>query len=405
MSFTKAFPLEIQGEILSYLPVSDLKNCALAARSWSIEASRLLWNSIKLDVTILGPVDLGIAGEKLSRFMNTLVLNVECARYIHRLTMNMDARFHRRIDLDNLGDSSSFLDISWEVIHEAFSHLNRLQYLELQGRLLSPQFVRYLYETLSTAPIRAIYTIAPIETLDRCCSIWASSITDLLIADLPMGKCPELPCLPHLRFLASDNIELDNEEVMLQTFVGSLECPTLEHIHFVLQVEDWFMHLNMADYVTFALETRPPSTSNQALPALKSMRFELYNTDLDTTPSQPLRSDEQTSSNLKTEAGLRLSNWLWKGNHPPSLQNFQLYSLGAAGDTPSTYRIVNLSAIRPFPVSGDPNVWEITDSMEDVTLEPGTYVFASGLVHPLVRTANRATLPVISDPDGVIRCI
>ncbi|KAF8302620.1 hypothetical protein DL93DRAFT_465483 [Clavulina sp. PMI_390] len=457
MSYFGVIPPEIQSEILSYLSYSDLKNCAFVARSWSPQASRLLWHSLRFDVVIASHEEVAPASEKFARFISTLAAHPQHAPHIHRLALTIDGYLYDETSLSILENSTTSLTVPWDSIGNALHPILQLEYLELHGRLLFPEIVLFASQALSSAPVRALYTFSPIATLPQLCTTWSSHITDLLVGDISMTDCAELPLLPHLRFIASNNISVvlrlvphspiesicvfdisceesefsalgsliraratagistlrsvyfgqpDSEPALLN-FIGSLNCPTLEHIHLVMDGTDWDLPFNMADFAAIWLKTGPVPSLSETLPALTSIRFEFHDEGLDTISSGPLSSEDQASSHLQSEAGLRLSTWLMQGDYPSMLRHVEVYSMGAAGHY-STYRTVNIEAKRRSSESGELvqgfNAWDITDLLEEVKLEPETSVHAVGLVHPLLRGNDRATLPVVPDADGVIRC-
>ncbi|KAF8305441.1 hypothetical protein DL93DRAFT_2233059 [Clavulina sp. PMI_390] len=271
--------------------------------------------------------------------------------------------------------------------------------------------------------------------------------------------CPEeLPSLPHLRFIAGSHVALIsgsilsnrllsvcfdggfaskhelttlvesisaqasagistlrsiylkqyiNPKMVLQKFLSSLDCPTLEHIHLVLDGMDWSEPYSMVDYVVICLEAASPQIA-LTLPALRSLRLELYDSRIHNAPVE-LKYPENASSSLKTEAASRLLIWLQQASHPPFLQSIHIFSMGAASsDPPNGCRISSIAATRPFALSGKlseglcVDAWGVTDPVEDISLSGSQTVRARNFEPPSV-IFDPTALPVVPDPDGVIR--
>ncbi|KAF8303410.1 hypothetical protein DL93DRAFT_2102426 [Clavulina sp. PMI_390] len=455
MAFSREFLPEILVEIMSHLSTPDLKNCAIAKRSWSQEATRLLWHSITLEIEIYGAGRVNEASVIFAKSVDALTRQVQRAPYVRRLAIKMRGLIPDEVFFSIVETAQTFLSVPWESIAHALNPMHRLQYLELEGVFhLSRHFVPAVCHALSGAPIRTICSCLSIRGALREYAAWAFSITNLVIVGTVDYRY--LPDFPHLRFLASNNIhmvskfiisspldslcffggsgtesELDtlanairaqasagkstlrsihgtqfrSEKIFLRHFVGSLQCPTLEHIHLVHGGLGWSEPFNIADYAIACLEANSSSIS-QSLPALRSLRFDLFNHSRHIVPSERVQP-EHASSHLVTGAGFRLSTWLRQKNHPPLLQHIQIYSMGAITKEPQAgCRTVTVEATRSLPLSGDiiddSDSWEVTDAMEDVVLPELWSVIIQGLPDPLV-ISDRRTLPVVPGLDGVIR--
>ncbi|KAF8304980.1 hypothetical protein DL93DRAFT_409544 [Clavulina sp. PMI_390] len=401
MVFTRAFLPEMQGVILSHLSTPELKNCALVAPDWNREATRLLWHSIKFKASESIVGDIARASEKFSRFINELTLQAQRDPYVRRLALDLDGFVHHQESHSSIETAEACLTVPWELITRAFKPMYRLQYLDLYGSVFSPRLASTICQALSGAPICAIYSSIPIPRVLDYYANWVSTIKDVLLNNITDSQ--ELPRLPHLRFIASDMPEVVanfmitspvesicmygvrsskselaavinainaqtttgistlrsvylrqflNETMTLRELMNSLESPTLEHIHLVLDGVKWSESFDLADYIASCLEDASNSMS-RALPSLRSLRFELYDPYLDIIPSQCL-PPERGSSYLITEAGLRFSMWLQRFDHPALLEHIEVYSLGSVPDTPpkSAYRIVDIEAIRSPAIPG-----------------------------------------------------
>ncbi|KAF8304981.1 hypothetical protein DL93DRAFT_409543 [Clavulina sp. PMI_390] len=455
MAFSRAFLPEILVEIMSHLSTPDLKSCALVRRSWSQEATRLLWHSIKLQVEINNTEDIAQGINTFTSFFSALSQGGRRTPYIRRLAIRITVIVTDQDFFRGYETPQTFLSVPWETITHALTPMRRLQYLELTGLFpFSHRFVPAVCQALSDTPIHAICSCLPFKSVLGEYAIWASSITNLLISDTVDYQ--NLPHFPHLRFIASNKINIiskfilsspinsfcfyggsgtqveltmladavraqastgksmlrsiqvvqfRNEKIFLQQFVSSLECPTLEHIHLVLGASNWSRPMNMADYAVACLEATSSSISH-SLPALRSLRFDIFDRGRHTVPSERVRP-EHTSSHIVTEAGLHLSTWLCQRTHPPLIRHIQLYSIGAINkDTQAGCRIVSVEATRSLALSGDivdqSDRWEVTDSMEDINMPASWDILAQGLPEPLVLSDQRS-LPVVPGPDGVIR--
>ncbi|KAF8303409.1 hypothetical protein DL93DRAFT_449029 [Clavulina sp. PMI_390] len=365
MVFAWAFLPELLVEIMSYLSTPDLKSCALVKRSWNQEATRLLWHSIKLEVGIYGPaIEFIQAMHRFSDFFNALSREVWRAPYVRRLTIKMMVLLDDEVILRSFATPQKFFTVSWKKIAHALSLMHQLQHLELKGSFpYSHRFVSAVCRALSSAPIHTIHSCLEFTHVLGEYASWASSITSLIISSaVDYQDVPHFPCL---RFIASDQInmitrfilsspielfcffgvtttETDltmlanavrvqasgkstlrsiqvaqfiNEKILLQRFLSSLECPTLERVHLVLGAMEWSEPFNMADYAVACLEATSSSISH-SLPTLRSLRFDIFNHRRDVVPSKRVHLKD-TSSHLVTEAGFRLSTWLHQRNHPP----------------------------------------------------------------------------------------
>ncbi|KAF8305443.1 hypothetical protein DL93DRAFT_2160292 [Clavulina sp. PMI_390] len=439
---------EVLGGILSHLSTPDLKSCALVTRSWSQEATRLLWHSIKFDLSELECRDTALASEKFARFINTLTLETQRAPYVRRLAIHIDEEIdHPEWITTSTEAEEMLLSIPWASVLRVLDHMRQLQYLDLQlPSFLSRPFLSSLCGALSGSIICAVRSRVYIESALIDYSTWASSITDLIL-NRTQGY-PELPHLPHLRFIACDNIDVVSgfilssplqsicidggwvfedkitklvnaiaaqvnagkptlRNMVLSSFLSSLKCPTLEHLHLVLDSGEWFEPYSTTDYVATCLEATSSSMS-QALPALKSLQLELYHDHFRPAPIQ-LKSTEHASTSLMTEAACRLSSWLQLKSHPPLLQSIQIYGMGVTNDDESAgCRIIAIEAKPPWIVPGElvespsTDVWEVTDSVEDIFLPDYWIIHARGLQSPWI-VSDPTALPVVADRNGAIR--
>ncbi|KAF8303416.1 hypothetical protein DL93DRAFT_2102431 [Clavulina sp. PMI_390] len=454
LPFSRPFLLEIQSEILSHLAVPDLKSCALVGRPWSNEANRLLWRFVRLELLISDFSDLPSASEKFGTFINTLISHPEHAANIRRLALKIDGFVHDEETLSILDSSTAFLRVPWNSIMRVLTSMSQLQCLRLGGRLLPYRLVSSICQALPEAPISAISTFAPLINLPVMCTTWATSIRDILL--WVIGDCPELPPLPNLRFIASNNIEVVSKFVMsspiesvylfetqsrsystlgdairarvcagtstlrsiylsLSAYTGAivpyvirlLQCPTLEHIHIVLDCFFLDGSSPLADYPSVCL-AEGASFISQGLPTLKSLRFELYDEGLDRVPSKTV-DRKQNPSHLESEAGLSLLTRLSQSNYPPLLEKIEIYSMGKSPslETSDRYRTVSVEASRIVSESGNglgvSDVWAVKDSVEDIDLQYNETVRAVGMIYPRWGFHNGCSIPAVPDADGIIR--
>ncbi|KAF8305440.1 hypothetical protein DL93DRAFT_355135 [Clavulina sp. PMI_390] len=71
MPLQQALLPEILGGVFSHLSTPDLKSCAVVNQSWSQEATRILWYSIKFELSTGDSYNMTRACEKFARFINT----------------------------------------------------------------------------------------------------------------------------------------------------------------------------------------------------------------------------------------------------------------------------------------------------------------------------------------------
>ncbi|KAF8305439.1 hypothetical protein DL93DRAFT_2233058 [Clavulina sp. PMI_390] len=450
---------EILTDILYCLSTPDLMNCAVVNQSWGVEATRILWYSIKFQVSILSPQDLEPAIEKFTRFVNTLTLSAQRSSNVRRLSIEINGSIFTQPELTIIETPKTFLTVSWDSIAAALNRMHRLRHLDLQlPFFLSSRFVSSLCEALSGVPICTMRSRVYIERTFKEYAAWASSLTELVLQGVE--DFPEIPHLPQLRLLACDYVDVISHfslssplqsicffggyatesglmgllnaiyartsagsstlrsiyirqfmysKMLLWNFLSLLKCPTLEHIHLVLGALDWFEPCNMTEYVTLCLDARG-SSMPQALPALRSMRLELYDTEFHAVPTK-LRQPDPPLSPLETRAGSHLSKWLNQNTHPPLLHGVQIYSMGCSNGPLAGCRVVSIEAsqaTQPLTLISEPteksssDPWEVIDSVDNVFLPESWTVTAHGCDRPSL-VFHSTALPIVPDPDGTIR--
>ncbi|KAF8283400.1 hypothetical protein DL93DRAFT_2161748 [Clavulina sp. PMI_390] len=197
-----------------------------------------------------------------------------------------------------------------------------------------------------------------------------------------------------------------HSKMMLWNFLSLLECPTLEHIHLVLDTLDWSEPCNMTEYVSVCFDAAS-SSMPQALPALRSMRLELYDTNFHAVPTK-LEQPDPPLSLLETRAGYHLSKWLNQNSHPSLLHDVQIYSMGRSNGPLAGCRIVSIEATRPETLPSDliesssHDPWEVIDSVHDILLPEFWTVTAHGCDRPSL-VFHSTALPIVPEPDDVIR--